>query len=113
MTEEAREPAAEAPAVRVVDDPGERRYEPYLGDELAGWVTYRFIAGRIVFVHTEVPAAYAGRGVAARLAAGALDDARSRGLRVRALCPYVAAYIERHPEYRDLLADDRDRGVGQ
>lgn len=107
MTGEADAGAAGAAStVRVVDDAAMRRYEAYLGDELAGWVTYRFVAGRIVFVHTEVPSAYAGRGIGARLAAGALDDARKRGLRVRALCPFVAAYIERHPQYRDLLAED-------
>lgn len=106
MTDGGPAGTGEASAVRVVDDAADRRYEAYLGDELAGWVTYRLIAGRIVFVHTEVPPAYAGRGVGARLAAGALDDARLRGLRVRALCPFVAAFIERHPQYRDLLAED-------
>lgn len=92
--------------VRVVDDPAERRYEAYVGDVLAGWVTYRLVAGRLVFVHTEVDPSFTGRGVGGRLAAGALDDVRSRGLKARAVCPFIAAYLERHPEYGDLIVDD-------
>lgn len=97
--------AAEA-GVRVVDDPAERRYEAYLDGALAGWVTYRLVAGRVVFVHTEVDPTFAGRGVGTRLAAGALDDVRARGLKARAVCPFIAAYLERHREYADLIVDD-------
>ncbi len=57
----------------------------------------------IVFTHTVVPPAIEGRGVATRLVRGALDDARDQGLRVVAQCSFVRAYIDRHPEYRDLL----------
>jgi hypothetical protein len=56
------------------------------------------------FVHTEVPAALQGHGLAARLVAHALDWARAAGLKVRPACSYVALYMRRHPEARDLLA---------
>lgn len=58
----------------------------------------------ITFTHTLVPEAIAGRGVASKLIRAALDAARDEGLKVVAQCPFVAAYIERHPEYRGLLA---------
>lgn len=57
----------------------------------------------IVFTHTEVPKEIEGRGVAGRIVRGGLDYARAQGLDVMPLCPYVAAFIRRHPEYRDLL----------
>ena len=57
----------------------------------------------IVFTHTIVPDEISGRGVAGELVKHALDDARSRGLTVKPQCSYVAKYIERHPEYQDLL----------
>ena len=65
---------------------------------------YQREGGRIVFTHTHVPKAIEGRGVASKLIRAALDAARDEGLTVVAQCPFVAAFIERHPEYRDLLA---------
>jgi len=59
---------------------------------------------RIVFTHTVVPEELAGRGVAGAIVKFALDDARARKLTVVPQCPYVAAYIKKHPEYEDLLA---------
>jgi predicted GNAT family acetyltransferase len=56
-----------------------------------------------VFTHTEVDPAFEGHGIGSALAAGALDDARRRGLVVVPSCPFIRAYITRHPEYADLL----------
>lgn len=58
----------------------------------------------LVLHHTEVPPALEGRGIAAALVAAALAWARGEGLRVRPVCSYVAAYMQRHPETLDLLA---------
>jgi predicted GNAT family acetyltransferase len=55
-------------------------------------------------VHTEVEPEWEGRGVGSELVRGALDDVRARGLKVRPLCPFVRAFIERHSEYLDLVA---------
>jgi uncharacterized protein len=87
----------------VVDVPEASRYELRLGGSLIGLAAYRRRGDRIVFTHTEVDEAHEGKGFAGRLAAGALDDARSQGLDVVPLCPFIAAYIERHPEYEDLV----------
>ncbi|HEU4962117.1 MAG TPA: GNAT family N-acetyltransferase [Sphingomonas sp.] len=64
---------------------------------------YQREGDRIVFTHTHVPKAIEGRGVGSKLIRAALDQVRDEGLKVVAHCPFVAAFIERHPEYRDLL----------
>ena len=64
---------------------------------------YDFSPGVITFTHTEVPDALAGRGVGSKLAKGALDAVRAQKLKVVARCPFIAAYIGKHPEYQDLL----------
>jgi predicted GNAT family acetyltransferase len=96
-------PESDSP-VRVTDNAERRRYEAYLGDDLAGFVTYRTEPGVIVLVHTEVGAAFEGHGVGGHLAAAALADARARNLKVDPLCPFIAAYLERHPEFSDVVA---------
>ena len=82
------------------------RYEVFVDGKLAGFVQYVMRGGRIVLVHTEIHDEFEGAGVGSALAKGALDDLRSRGLPVVPLCPFIAAYIERHPEYRDLVDQD-------
>jgi uncharacterized protein len=64
---------------------------------------YRLAAGVITLQHTEVPAELNGRGIGSALVRGVLDLVRSRGLKVIAKCPFVAAYMGRHPEYNDLV----------
>jgi predicted GNAT family acetyltransferase len=61
--------------------------------------------GTLVFLHTKVPKELEGHGVAARLAKTALEYARDNGLKVVPRCPYIATYIERHPEFRDLVVE--------
>lgn len=87
-----------------MDAPEESRYELRAGGELVGLLAYRLHDDVIRLVHTEVLPAFSGQGHAATLARGALDDARSRGLAVRPDCPFVAAYIDKHPDYADLVA---------
>jgi predicted GNAT family acetyltransferase len=64
---------------------------------------YDFSPGVITFTHTEVPQALAGRGVGSQLAKGALDIARARKLKVVAQCPFIAGYLAKHPELRNLV----------
>ena len=65
---------------------------------------------RIAFTHTEVDESNEGRGFGSRLAAEALEDARRKHLEVVPLCPFIAHYIELHPEYEQLVASGyRDR----
>ena len=66
-------------------------------------LVYRLYPGKIMFVHVGVPAKLEGRGIAGQLATAGLDYAREHGLKVIPMCPYVALFIKRHPEYRDLV----------
>jgi uncharacterized protein len=96
----------------VVHRPDERRYELLLGDEHAGELVYRDRGDDVVaFLHTEVEPRLRRRGLGSALVAGALDDARERGLGVVPLCPFVDGYISSHPEYVDLVVDDPARRV--
>jgi predicted GNAT family acetyltransferase len=95
------------PNIEVRDHRDKSRYEVLADGELAGFAQYVMRGGRLVFVHTEVDDAYEGRGIGSRLAAGALDDARARGLRILPLCPFIASFIERHSEYDDLVDHEK------
>jgi predicted GNAT family acetyltransferase/glutaredoxin len=96
----------------VVDVPEKHRYELRLDGRLIGLAAYRRRNGRLVLTHTEVDEACSGRGFGTRLAAAALEDARRQALEVVPLCPFVARFIERHPEYEPLVAASyRDRSA--
>lgn len=86
----------------VRNNTDENRYELSVDGHLAA-TYYRIADGVITFVHTEVPDALAGRGVGSTLIKGALDQVRAAGLKVVPQCPFVRAYIEKHPDYADLL----------
>ncbi len=92
--------------LRVADNPAKHRYEAILDDQVVAVSVYELVDDRIVFLHTEVDTGIEGHGVGSRLANGALDDVRRRGLKVVAKCPFIAAWLKRHPDYADLLADD-------
>jgi predicted GNAT family acetyltransferase len=91
--------------LQIVDDRVGQRYEARLDGRVVGYTDYRRVRGRIIFVHTEVDPAMEGRGIGGRLAAGALDDVRAQGLKFSAKCPFIAAYVKRHPEYDDIRVD--------
>jgi predicted GNAT family acetyltransferase len=88
--------------ITVVNNEAKQQFEAHV-DGLLSLLAYRRGGDRIVMIHTEVPAALEGRGIASVLARTALEDARARQLRVVPLCPFVRGYIERHPEYRPLV----------
>jgi predicted GNAT family acetyltransferase len=88
----------------VIDDAAEaQRYEAELHGVLAGILEYSVKHGRIALIHTEVLPEFEGQGIAAALTRFALDDARRRGLKVIAACPYVKKYLETHPDDRDIV----------
>jgi uncharacterized protein len=79
------------------------RYEVLVDGELAGFAQYVHRGGRYVFVHTEIDPRFGGRGLGSVLARGALDDVRAQGEPVVPLCPFIAGFIAKHPEYDDLV----------
>jgi predicted GNAT family acetyltransferase len=91
--------------IEIVDVLEAGRFEARTGGEVAGIVVYRRKPDAIVLVHTEVDAAYEGKGVGSALAKGVLDAIRGRGEKIVPQCPFIKSYIRRHPEYRDLIAE--------
>ena len=86
----------------IRDNRAEQEFELEIDGHRA-LAAYQLEGDRIVFTHTKVPHAIEGRGVGSKLIRAALDSARDQHLKVVPQCPFVATYIERHPEYRDLL----------
>ncbi|MDF7777862.1 GNAT family N-acetyltransferase [Sphingomonas sp. AOB5] len=86
----------------IVNNAADLRYETHVEGHTA-FAAYKLHGEVITFTHTIVPEELGGRGIASRLIKFALDDVRAQGLKVIAQCPFVAAYIEKHPDYRDLL----------
>jgi uncharacterized protein len=101
-----KEPAmsSEHERLSVRDNTAEQRYEIHVDGQVAV-LKYERDDARIILVHTEVPPALAGHGIAGMLARAALEAARADGLEVVPLCPYVASYIRRHREYLPLVSD--------
>jgi uncharacterized protein len=88
----------------VVDNPDRSRFEIRVDGERAGLAAYRLRTdGAIVFLHTEIGDEHEGKGLGGILVRAALDSARERGLRVVPSCPFVRGWIERHPDYADLV----------
>jgi hypothetical protein len=88
----------------VVNSREECRYELAVEGHIAA-THYEIADGVITFVHTEVPPELGGKGIGSRLIKGALDQVRTDGLKVIAKCPFVKAYIDKHPDYADLLRE--------
>ncbi|MDE0879812.1 MAG: GNAT family N-acetyltransferase [Sphingomonas bacterium] len=88
---------------KVEDNRSEQEFTLSIEGETAV-AAYQREGDTIVFTHTKVPEPIEGQGVGSRLIRAALDSARDQGLNVVPQCQFVAAYIDRHPEYRDLLA---------
>ncbi len=96
-------PSAPQDKPRIVHEPERRRFEIFVDDTRVGLAAYRDEPGRRVFTHTEIDPAFEGRGLGSLLAVFALDETRTERLHVVPLCSFIAAYIERHPEYQELV----------
>jgi predicted GNAT family acetyltransferase len=90
--------------ILVIDNQAERRYEAQAGGHLAK-IDYILDEEHIVYTRTLVPEELGSQGLASKMARTALEDARARGLKVIPQCPFVAAYVEKHPEYQSLVWD--------
>lgn len=88
--------------LQVVNNPDASRFEVRLGDDVAV-IEYEIRRnGDLALTHTEVPPAFEGMGIGGKLASFALNYAKDAGMLVRAECPFVSKYIERHPEYQQI-----------
>src|SRR5882724_8662083 len=92
--------------VSVRHVPERHRFEVQIDGKTA-LLLYRLSDGIITFTHTEVPPEFEGHGIGGRLAHAALEFAKAENLRVVPACSFMAAYVHQHPEYRALLAENR------
>lgn len=89
-------------SAEVVDVPERQRYEIVRDGTVLGHAAYQKTDQMIVFTHTEVDPSAEGQGIGGQLVRAALDDVRTGDLRVLPICPFVQAWMSRHPEYNDL-----------
>jgi uncharacterized protein len=90
----------------VLHAPERHRFEVHVDGALAGFAAYVERGDAFVFTHTEIADEYEGRGLGSVLARDALDTVRAANGRVVPLCPFIAGWIERHPDYADLVDAD-------
>lgn len=87
---------------KVTNNESQQRFEVHEGEEIA-YLEYRYYKKDIALMHTFVPEALEGKGIAAALAQYALEWARENKKPVMVYCPYVGAFLKRHPEYNDVI----------
>jgi predicted GNAT family acetyltransferase len=90
----------------------EHRFEIWIDDELAGHTDYQGAGPALPFVHTEIDERFGGRGLGSVLIREALDTVRARDGQVLPFCPFVTHFIEKHPDYLDLVPAARRAGFG-
>ncbi len=96
----------------VVDVPAASRFEIRVGGAVAGFAEYRRSPSTVSFTHTVIDPAFEGRGLGSVLARRALDAVRAEGAQVLPHCPFIRAWIERHPDYVDLVPAARRARFG-
>jgi predicted GNAT family acetyltransferase len=92
--------------IEVLDVKERNRYEILVDGTFAGFTHYRHREGALVFDHTVITEEFGGQGLASKLVHATLDDVRAQNVRIVPLCAYVASWLEKHPDYADLV--DRD-----
>lgn len=91
--------------INITDNTNELRFEAPVGDSFA-FISYRWEHGKLALMHTEVPEEAEGNGIASQLVQFAFDQAKQQQRKVLVFCPYVSAWLNRHPEYRESVEKD-------
>lgn len=86
----------------IVNNTQNQHFEMAVDNDIA-FIEYRWYHGNLALMHTQVPEAAQGKGVAGALANYAFNYAKENNLKVMVYCPYVAVWLKRHPEYADLV----------
>ena len=96
----------------VIHEPERDRFTVTADGVAAGFAQYRERPGVVSFVHTEIDPVQQGKGLASRLIAYALEDARDRELAVLPHCSFVREYLSEHPEFTALVPEDSRADFG-
>lgn len=91
--------------LQITDNADELKFETKLNDKLA-FIAYRWEHGKLALMHTEVPEEFEGKGIASSLAKFAFEQAKQQQRQVLVFCPYISAWLNRHPEYREQVEKD-------
>ena len=89
--------------MEIINNKKNFHFEAPLPDGEVATLEYRWLRGSMVLMHTLVPVAARGKGVAAELVKYVLDYLKANNLKMIVYCPYVTKYLEKHPEYKDLI----------
>jgi hypothetical protein len=103
---------ANAPAeatLQFSDNPEKHRFELRVGGELAAFSEYNVLKTGLLFTHTEVLPTFEGRGIGSAMAQHALDEVRRRSQLAIPVCPFIAAFLRKHPDYQDLVSAESRR----
>lgn len=103
------EDAAAGQGFQLSDNPERHRFELHVGKELAAFSEYNVLKTGLLFTHTEVLPAFEGRGIGSAIARYALDEVRRRSAQAIPVCPFIASYLRKHPEYQDLVSPESRR----
>jgi predicted GNAT family acetyltransferase len=80
-------------------------------DGYTAFIKFKLIGSKMFLIHTEVPEELKGKGIAGAMVEKALRFAREKGYAIVPICPYVQAYLKKHPEWRDIISKDADRFI--
>ena len=93
---------------QIADHPQHHHYALHIDGKSAAHIEYRMHGDKTIeLVHTEVGKDFEGKGLGSQIVRFALDDARKRGLEVIPTCTYIAGWVQKHPDYADLVATSR------
>ena len=90
---------------KMIDNVALHQYEFRIGDLIPRIEYIKTKNGEIYLTHTEVPSALEGKGVGSSLVRLALEDIERQQLRLVPLCPFVAGYVQKHPEWKRLVME--------
>ncbi len=96
----------------VVDNAAAGRFEIVVDGQVGGFAEYQRSGSTVLFIHTEIETRWEGHGLGSTLAAAALDATREQGSSVLPYCPFIRGYIQRHPDYLDLVPADQRAQFG-
>ena len=89
----------------------QNRYEAVGNGQVIGFAEFIDRGDRVVMPHTEVDPAHEGEGIGGQIAEFALQDLKSTGRKVQPSCAFIAGYIQKNPQYLDLVADSSSSGI--
>ncbi|HEY7226379.1 MAG TPA: GNAT family N-acetyltransferase [Micromonosporaceae bacterium] len=105
MTNEQTEPAGSegGGTITVRRNASTNRFEALLDGTVVGFIDYHQHGDRVTLIHTETDPYFEGRGIGSTLARAALEDVQARGEKAVIVCPFITAYLKRHPDYDDIV----------